>query len=367
MAPGREPLHGPGEGLAVRESAVWCQGGPGSWVRVSGSGALARLDRALSTDLFVRDRQLRAALVLDSSGAPSADVIVGRDDDAFLVGIEGMTAGEFETLLDEVGPANAPLELLSFAEDHEALSVHGPWAWEIVARLLGPEILGLPYLSFAILNGVTCFRAGKTGEFGYELLVPRPRLSGILDQLHALGETYDLRTIGLAGLDQCALENGFFNIRREGARVRSAIELQLQWRLSSRKDFRGASASRRERDAGPSRRITTLVCESPLEEGDQVRLGGREVGEVVNSGPSPARGDHVALALLALPWAAPGIRAFEVDTAAGVCRAMSVSQPVVNNRSLSVSPQLHSYATRSEIPFAPLVPLHAPRVLPDGR
>ena len=61
-----------------------------------------------------------------------------------------------------------------------------------------------------------------------------------------------------------------------------------------------------------------------------------------------AAGLHLALALIDVAWAYPGITSFQVGRPAGATAARSVSPPVLNNRSLSVSPQLHSYATRQD-------------------
>jgi hypothetical protein len=76
----------------------------------------------------------------------------------------------------------------------------------------------------------------------------------------------------------------------------------------------------------------------------------------VNAGYSEIRGEWVALALIDLAWAYPRIEGWTIRGAAGSeTQARSVSPPVIQNRSLGVSPQLHSYATRHEYPELPLV------------
>ena len=69
--------------------------------------------------------------------------------------------------------------MTSLQASHELWGLNGPYAWELASALLGPAVLGMTYLS--LLRGpapggddeVICFRAGKTGEYGYDLLVPR--------------------------------------------------------------------------------------------------------------------------------------------------------------------------------------------------
>ena len=74
----------------------------------------------------------------------------------------------------------------------------------------------------------------------------------------------------------------------------------------------------------------------------------------LNAGWSTTRGDCVALALVGVRWAHPGIDAFTVLHAADAVPARSMTPPVLNNRSLFVSPQLHTYATRAEVAMPPL-------------
>jgi glycine cleavage system aminomethyltransferase T len=169
-----------------------------------------------------------------------------------------------------------------------------------------------------------------------------------------LGRGLDAAVAQLEALDQCALENGFFNARREGRASVTPIELQLQWRLSNRKPFVGSEAIARRRREGPLLRLTTLVTTGPVTAGDEVFLGDALVGQVVNAGASPTLDCGVALALIGVAWAHPAIDTFRVRGAAGEATARSVSPPLLNNRSLHVSPQIHSYGTRHEYTFPPL-------------
>jgi glycine cleavage system aminomethyltransferase T len=218
----------------------------------------------------------------------------------------------------------------------------------------GAEAVGLPYLTFFHADGWTCCRAGRTGEYGYLLVVPRSGADALYGRLLDLGGDMDLAEGSLAVLDQCSLENLFFNPRREGREPVTPIELQLQCRVAYRKQAVGLEALRRHRAAGVRQRLTTLVAPRPVAVADQVRLGPDAVGRVVNAGWSVVRGDCVFLALIDLPLAHPGLAGLLVGGREPVA-ARSVTPPVLNNRSLFVSAQLHTYATRSEIEFPPLV------------
>ncbi len=54
----------------------------------------------------------------------------------------------------------------------------------------------------------------------------------------------------LETLDLCALENGFFSVRHASVEGLTPLELQLQWRVSARKRFPGATAIEERRAKG---------------------------------------------------------------------------------------------------------------------
>ena len=105
----------------------------------------------------------------------------------------------------------------------------------------------------------------------------------------------------------------------------------------------------------PGEDLAARLSRGALAVDDRVAHQGREVGRIVNAGFSRVRGDWVALALLETAVAYPGLEFARVSSADGDAVLRSVSPPVLDNRSLFVSPQLHSYRTRDEIEAPPLV------------
>lgn len=327
-----------------------------SVLRVGGAAAFATLDRVCPCALALQDTQLRSTVWLREDGTVFADVLVGRDDERFFLLIEGPPAAEAEAWL-RAHRAEGELVLEDLSRSHRLLSVHGPWAWDFLGDTVVADLVGMPYLTFVRApDGVLAFRSGKTGEYGYELLVPEAEHAALRARLVDAGRAWGLATVSLEALDHCALENWFFNIRREGQAGLTPDELGLQWRLSRRKDFVGAAGLARRRAAGIASRLTCLQVdasssERALQPGDLVRLEGRDLGTVLSAGFSPFLERWVAAALLELPLAVPGVTGLEVNGAA----ARTCSPPVLNNRSLSVSPQRHTYADRDAAEFPPLV------------
>jgi aminomethyltransferase len=237
---------------------------------------------------------------------------------------------------------------------HDVLSLNGPYAWEVMSALTGPEIVGMPYGTIFRIRGWTCIRAGKTGEYGYDIIVPKDETPAVWAQIQEIGRKFELREASLAALDRCALENWFFNIRREGSANLTPLELQLQWRISYQKDYVGAESLRRRRAAGIKQRIACIVSKAPLQTGADLYYGGRQVGKIANADFASLRDEWVAYGLIDARLSRPGIDGFTVGSASGP-RARSVLPPVLNNRSLYVNPQRHSFRTRSEVTYPELL------------
>ena len=340
---------------AIRESVAWTRLERVRYVRFTGARARDAVDALCAATLRVRDGQLQHVVLLADDARCFADAYVLCDDDAYDLLVEGPDGPALDAHLRAHVPADLDVSIEDRTTSHTVLSVDGPYAWELVSRVAGAESIGLPYLTVFHGGGWTCYRAGRTGEFGYGLIVETARVAQLEHRLTTEGATLDLQQGNTDALAQCSLENLFFNIHREGRAAATPLELQLQWRVSYDKRAVGLDALRARRAAGARQRLTSLVSASAISVGDAVFLGGQCVGAIVNAGWSETRGDCVALALLDLKWAHPGITEFSVVSADEELEARSLTGPLLNNRSLFVSPQLHSYVTRHELQMPPLV------------
>ncbi len=324
-------------------------------IRVEGDGAYDALDRICPAPMHVRNGMIRHTLLLREDGLPLVDLYLCNDDDAYLLLAEGLPSHELIAHLRTHLPADAAVTIRDLGETHSLLSLDGPFAWELLAAVEGPEIVGFPYLSFYHPSpDRTHLRAGKTGEFGYLLLVPHADAGPLWDRLLVAGRPFEITPVGLDAIEHAMLENWFFTIDAEGRKGLSPIELGLQWRLAADKDFVGQAALRARREAGVTRRITAMDSEGPISEGDTVFSGDEPIGTVLRAARSVTLGDHVAIGLLDLAHAHSGIDSYTVVHAGHIVPVRTVSAPFVNNRSLFVNPQLHAFARRAEIAFPEL-------------
>lgn len=317
-------------------------------VRVAGPAAFDLLDRLSSRDVFIRSGQILHTLFLDERGRAWADVHAAADDEDFVLFVEGPTQTQLcEYLRDAIAPGES-VEIIDLEATHVCLDLSGPFAWELMERLVGPEVLGIPFLNFFDLPelGGLAFRMGKTGEYAYQLLIPRAQAGPAEQRLRGLGEAFELREVGDRAIDLCAIEAGFFCAREPALRRLSPIELQLQWRISAEREVPGMAALRAARARGePAGQIRWFMADDQRapEPGVALWRGGRRVGEVLLAHRSAAVGAHVGVALLEREWSEPGLG---LADASGQALLTTAVAPLVRSLSLYVDPQRHTYATR---------------------
>ena len=316
--------------------------------RFEGGDAVDDLAARVPTDLALRDGQFCQALLLHGDGRPRADLLVGFVRGDLVVIGSGLPADE---LAEALGAESAQ----ALHTSHTVIGVDGPFAWELMAAWDSPGIIGLPYLG-AFTTGATdgeagaiVIRGGRTGEYGYLVIVPNEAANATWGALAAAGATLDVATVGQAALRHCALENWVFDIHREGPSGLDAMELQLTWRVDFTKgdELPGLSALRAHREQGLRRRITAMVCDQEVAVGSEVACEGARIGQVIAAAPDLFGGPWRALAVLDMAWAQSGVSTYTIAGHA----ARTVSAPWVLNRSLFVDPQKHGYALRDEIPL----------------
>jgi glycine cleavage system aminomethyltransferase T len=337
------------EVLALRTAVTLAAGDHIACVRVRGGDAVEALDRVSPRALFARPGKMSHTLLLDDDARPIADVYLCCDEDDCLVLAEGVSAA---AVIDHVQrrAGGLDVELDDRSHSHAIVTLNGPYAWELLGELTTPDVIGLPYLGFFHADEFTCFRGGKTGEYGYDLLVERDHLAGLRDHILTLGRRFELAEISLAALETAQLENAFWNPRRDSGPGLTPIELQLQWRVSYDREFPGSAALLRRRQTA-HRRAVLLCAERELARDARVVADGRDIGSVLHTGASPTRGDWLAIAIVERALAHAGLDGFTV----GGVPARTLSAPAIDNRSLLVDPQRHSFATRDTDRFPPLV------------
>jgi glycine cleavage system aminomethyltransferase T len=277
----------------------------------------------------------------DANGNLVADCYIANNDDECILLCESIVDDEtMNSTLLGYGAADAGMEDLS--RTHAVLSIDGYKAWSVAKDLFGPDVLGLPYLSIERYDfrgaAVSLFRAGKTSEFGYLLMVPREKAA----ELFAACEE-SARKVGgaLCGTDihgDLRLEGRFFNIFAEGAIVKDPLALGLQWMIDFNKEkFIGRDALFARRAGGLTHKIigiSSAAGPGSMKKGIPIFHGPDKVAEVVASCFSPVLSRAVGLALFPAPIAFAGL-SFCLGSAEGPA-VETISMPPIMPKSLTV-------------------------------
>lgn len=348
---------------ALRTRVVLARTGRTHVVALRGDPARDAALWLLPSRLHLRDAQARQSLLLDEAARPFADVTVAADDESYLLFVDGPSREDLLAHVRSALPASVKPEIVDLDETHEVVSVHGPWAWELVAEVLGPDMTALPYLNFFRIDEGLCLRAGKTGEFGYEILVVREKVDDVLARFRDRGTAYELREVGHDTLAHAGFESWFFDADHVPAGV-TPIELQLQWRLDRSRDHLGRAALDARRAMPDSRRLVCVTSPAAITAGDDVRLGERVVGTLVRSAYSEALGQWFGSALVEPGLVHGGITQLRAGADDRAAALRTVAPPLLDNHSLHVDPRRHTFRAREEVKLGPLV--RGPLTLPAG-
>ncbi len=318
-------------------------------VRVGGEHAWDLLDREVTCDLYLRDGQARPGLLLHRDGRVAADLTVLCADETFWLLLSGEGAASAVDRLGDAAHAGEAVEVIDLTGDLAVIGLDGPFAWEALAAHAGRGVIGLPLLSFFTMDGGTlCLRDGRLGEYGYRFVASAAHATALEDALRDAGDRVRL-PLGAASLltrQAAMLENHVFCADLEGRSDLDAGELQLGWRLSADKAGPGMAAIRERHTAGTARRTVTFrTARHTTDRG--IALDGAPVGQVLRLEPCLHGPGFVGLGAVPERMAHPGISSLHV----GGVPMLTVSPPLVANRSLYVNAQHHRYAARDEIRF----------------
>jgi aminomethyltransferase len=288
----------------------------------------------------IRFGRVLHTFLADKVGHLAADCFVANNDQEFVLICEStLPDAELDALLASNGPESSAKDL---SVDHVVLSLDGFRSWEIVKKIFGADVIGLPYLAIENYQfagePVRFIRAGKTSEFGYLLIAPLKIAAQLFDTLKAEVEERGGCLAGVDAHDELRLEGRFFTIFSEGLRVRDPLPLGLQWMIDLEKEnFSGSAAIKARRAAGLKQKIVGLAAAAgspPLKAGNPIFHEGKPVGEIVADCISHALQQPLALGLLPLDLAFSGLE-FHVGSATGLA-VRSISMPPIMPKSLTV-------------------------------
>jgi aminomethyltransferase len=269
-------------------------------VRVTGSGAYARLQSVLTNDLGkIRPGRAQYTHLLDEHDGSVLDDII----------VWWVSSERFDVMPNASNTSGvvAAIGGTDVTRGRAVLAVQGP---EARARLgsFAPVASEVGRFDVAVVDvlGHECTVAGTgyTGEDGVELAVPVTGAAAVWGALVAAGIT----PAGLGARDTLRLEAGLPLHGHELGPGITPLQAGLGWVVGWGKgEFRGRAALEAERDRGVARLLRGIEVEGrrPLREGQSVLVDGEPVGTITSGNFSPMLERGIALGFLP-PNVVPG-------------------------------------------------------------
>ncbi len=294
------------EHRACRDDAVAFDVSHLGSVRVSGAGAHAALQWALTNDLDrVGPGKAQYTHLLDPADAHVVDDIIvwWVSDSDFLVMPNASNTDRILGALAEAASAHAggaPCDVEDVTATRAVIAVQGPRAREHLADVV-PAAAAVPRFAVAAVDdalfGGWAAGTGYTGEDGVELHVPTDAAPATWDAVLAAG----VQPAGLGARDTLRLEAGLPLHGHELGPGITPLDAGLRWVVRFDKgDFRGRDVLLAVEERGLTRRLRGLVADGRQipRAGCAVALDGDVVGEVTSGNFSPMLERGIALAFL---------------------------------------------------------------------
>ncbi len=225
----------------------------------------------------------------DDEGNLLADVYIANNDEEFIVLCESLVSDEeLHSILFDKNEGEK-YGLTDITDSYSVISVDGFDSWSVCKDIFGVNILGLPYLSIEEFDyddgDINIIRAGKTGEFGYLILIESDKAEELFDTVYSKVKEVNGGLCGLEIHNTCRLDGRFFNIYAEGAVVRNPLYLGLQWMIDLENiEFQGSEPIVSQREQGVDKKIVGVFFDESVSDialGDKVYDEDGEVGELV--------------------------------------------------------------------------------------
>ena len=306
-----------GEARAVRSSSGLFDVSHMGRLYVSGSQAPQLMDWVLTSRASdLRDGRARYALVCNEDGGIIDDTVTYRlGEDRFLLVCNAANLEQVLPWMLHWAENRFPNTLIEDRTEATAMiAFQGPSTPQTLDNLCdaGPSGMRLFSAIDARVASVPAFigRTGYTGEDGFELIVDASYARDAWAALSGQGA----RPCGLGARDLLRLEAGLALHGNDLDTTTSPWEAGLDRFVRLDHDFVGAEALRRQKEAGPRRRLMGLVVQGRriARPGYPIYAGGVHVGEVTSGTLSPALDKVIAMGYLTIDYASPG-QVLQVD------------------------------------------------------
>ena len=232
--------------------------------------AAGNVDRAVGSLTYTQ--------MLNNKGGIEADVTVARvaRDEFYIVTGTGFATHDFDWISRNI-PAGARAELVDVTSGSAVLSLMGPEARDILARVCPDDLTnaGFPFGTARRISVASCpvlaLRVTYVGELGWELHMPTDVAATVYEALMAAGAGLGLVNAGYRAIETLRLEKGYRAWGSDIGPDHTPVEAGLAWacKMKSGVPFLGRDAVAAQLEGGVKKRLAGFTVDSP----DVILLG----------------------------------------------------------------------------------------------
>ena len=268
------------EHQAAREAAVLIDQTSFAKFTLKGPDAAAALNWIAAGNVDRAVGSLTYTQMLNDKGGIEADVTVARvaRDEFYIVTGTGFATHDFDWISRNI-PAGAQAELVDVTSGSAVLSLMGPEARDILARVCPDDLTnaGFPFGTARRISVASCpvlaLRVTYVGELGWELHMPTDVAVTVYEALMAAGAELGLVNAGYRAIETLRLEKGYRAWGSDIGPDHTPVEAGLAWacKMKSGLPFLGRDAVAAQLAGGVKKRLAAFTVDDPA-----VILLGRE-------------------------------------------------------------------------------------------
>lgn len=300
------------EHRAVREAAGLFDLSHMGEFRVSGSGALAAIDRLVTNDIRgLEVGQVRYTPMTYPDGGIVDDLLVYRFPDHLMLVVNAANIEKDFTWIQDHLDGDVTLQDVS--DDTALIAIQGPRAERALQPLTDTDLSAIAYYHFTSgdVSGVDSVisRTGYTGEDGFELYIAPEDAPRVWKSVLQVGANEGVTPVGLGARDTLRLESAYMLYGNDIDATTSPLEAGLGWTVKfGDTDFLGRTVMEQQKSSGLQRRMVQIemLDRAIPRQHHAVWANGTRVGELTSGTFSPTFGRGVGLGYVRADYARPG-------------------------------------------------------------
>lgn len=275
-------------------------------LELSGIGTDAFLDKLTPGPIHhLKKGHAQYSMLLNDEGGIIDDIyIYKKGSDRYLVIVNASNRKKDLRWIKQQLPKSGP-RVEDRTEETALIALQGPKSWEILKRVLPPNIEEIPLRTFievdAKIGGTPTLliaRTGYTGEKGYELVSPAVSAPTLWEALLSAGAPFEIKAAGLGARDTLRLEMGYPLYGHEMDENTTPIEANLARFVDFKKDFIGKERLLVQQEKGIEKQLIgfELLSGGVPREGFLVYSEQKEIGKVCSGNHSPSLRKGIGMA-----------------------------------------------------------------------